>query len=466
MKTGDLVQTLNYRDGLSILEIANRLGVCKQAVYSWIKGSEPFDSRHIDLLNKMISEKGFDIDQAYDNAKEIFEEANKIKNQNWKNLILGLQETLNLGQLELLSRIGLRKDFHISEWISGKRIPVLKKKFKIIELVKSLEIEPIELIRFGEHVRSSIKLCGAWISIKDAQNVGNSNLNLLVLKKDKTYLNALSLFPASWNGHLLRFVSQEDKIIVFYNEKRSTTPQPLILSKYISLDDVFLVGLGIYLGEGSRNRKPKVTNSEPLIINQAIRFFGLFGIEKEKLRAWIQLHERSIKNFEEVREFWINNTGLKEENFTGIRIKESMGNSKVKQYGVIHLEASFILLQLLIQRLIDKTLDILTSIPPNRAIPFLQGAFAAEGSVETAKSGSVNTVSYTSTRGDERELIKKLLEKFGIVVHEYKKGFSLRIHGYENLKKLVEINLFKYHPIRNEKLIIGFKSLEKFKKSH
>lgn len=466
MDAETLIQILRYKCGLSIQEIANELQVSKKEIYNWIGGSKPFDETYVTILEKRVIENDLNIELVSNEVKEILDESKKIRNQDWKNLILGLQEKLNLEQFELLSRIGLKKDFHVSEWINGKRVPILEKKFNIIKLVKNLGVVSADLIEFGKNIRESIKLNDNWISVKFAQGILNTGRNPLIFEKGEAYLNIPALFPNYWNKNPIRFVNLEDKILVFYNEKRSTRPQPLVLPKHLKLDDDFLVGLGIYLGEGSRNRKPKVTNSAPLVINQAIKFFELFGIDRKRLRAWIQLHERSVKNFSEVRQFWLRNTFLKEENLTKIRIKKSSGSSKVKQYGVIHLEANFILLQLLIKRLIDAIPVIMTRIPNKQTIPFLQGAFAAEGSVEIAKSGSVREIRYTSTRRNERELIKKLLGKSGIVVHEYKKGFELRIHGFKNLKKLFEIEIFKYHPIRNERLIAGFKKLENFKKNH
>ncbi|MBI2629409.1 hypothetical protein HYW74_04975 [Candidatus Pacearchaeota archaeon] len=56
-------------------------------------------------------------------------------------------------------------------------------------------------------------------------------------------------------------------------------------------------------------------------------------------------------------------------------------------------------------------------------------------------------------------LIKDLLEKLDIKVHEYKEGFDLRVHGFENLSKLYEIDIFKYHPSRDDKLKEGFVNL-------
>jgi len=459
MNAKTLVQTLKYRCNFNILDIANNLGVSKTTVYDWIKGSEPLDNEIYNILQKLIAKKSSNFKDLINHTENILNKTNKIKKENWKNLILGLQERLDLRQFELLEKSNLKKDFHISDWISGKRIPSLYKKFKLVDLCTELNLNVNELIAFGRDIRNSIKVDNVWISTKKI--VKPKNNNVLIKLKGKKVLNSISLFPYYKGKHPIKFIPKNNKLIVFYNEKRSTRPQPLIMPKFIDLNHNFLVGLGIYLGEGSRNRKPKVTNSEPRIINRAINFFELFGIKKIRLKAWIQLHERSPKNFNEVKEFWLRNTLLEKENITKLVIKKSSGNAKVKDYGVVHLEANFILLQFLITKLIDLIPPIMEDASRIQIISFLQGAFAGEGSVGLAKSGSLNEIRYTSVREDERKLIKSLLGELGVVVHEYKKGFDLKVHGYKNLKKLVEISLFKFHPLRDEKMNIGFEKLSR-----
>jgi|GEM_PF-3110714 len=460
MDTKILVQTLKYKQGLRVLNIARELGVSKKMIYRWINGSRLQETKYFEVLKELIKKNDPNFESSIKETSEILAEIGNIKNEEWKDLILGLQEKLSLEQLQLLNVAGLEKDFHVSEWISGKRIPVLYKKFKLMELVKKLKFSPYDLINFGKEKRHSIKFSNQWLCVEGALKLEEISEEIFITKNGKSYLNSVCLFPKYKGKNPLKFLADENKIIVFYDEKRSTRPQPLILPKYLELNEDFLVGLGIYLGEGSRNRKPKVTNSEPLVINQAIKFFELFGIGSSKLKAWIQLHERSPKTFEEVRVFWLRNTNLEEGNLTKIRIKKSSGNSSVKPYGVIHLEASFILLQLLIENLIELTPLLMKETSKSQIVHFLRGAFAAEGSVELAKSGSLREVRYTSTREDERQMIRDLLERLGICVHEYKKGFELRVHGFKNLKTLLEIEIFKYHPIRNDKMLKGFRNLE------
>jgi len=404
------------------------------------------------LENKNISE--------FKVSDELVKQINQIKNEDWKNLILGFQEKLNIKQLDLLDMAGLNKDFHVSEWISGKRIPVFYKKFKLLEIVGKSNFNINELISFGQFVRQGIKLNDKWISTARSMLSKDNLEDLLIYKNNKIYLNSFRLFPEYKGRHPIRFVGFGDELIVFYDQKRSTRPTPLFLPKLIALDEIFLVGLGIYIGEGSRNRKPKVTNSEPIIISRAIKFFKLFGVKESDIKAWIQLHERSTSTIEESKKYWLENTSIKPENLLSVRIKKSTGNAKVKQFGTLHIEVYSIMFQLLISRLIEITPFLCGKLSNKEIIYFIQGLLAGEGSVGLAKSGSVNEVSYTSTRPEERVLVKNLLEKLNLKVKDYSYQFQLRMFGFDNLKSIFNMNLFKYHPLRRDKLNKGFYSLK------
>jgi len=449
-----------YPQGLSAKFIGNKLGLSKQTIYSWLKGDTSADTIHENSLKELVQKYYPDVEKIINETNTIMKKIVMIEDSDWKDLILGLQEKLNLEQFELLKEANLKKDMHISDWISGNRIPILRKKFKFIELARKNNFFYLDLIDFGKQVRRSLKIGSEWVSSEQALNA-ESNKEALISKENKFYINSLCLFPKCKEDKPIKFIPRGNNFLIFYDEKRSTRPRPLILPKLIEVGETFLIGLGIYLGEGSRNRKPKVTNSEPKIINEAIKFYDLFGIPKEKLKAWIQIHERSQKNFNEVRNFWIKNSFLEKNNIGKIRIKKSSGSALVKPHGVVHLEASFILLQLLIEKLLDLTPKLMHALPVQEVVPFLKGVFAAEGSVQIASSGSLREVRYTSTREDERELVKELLESLGIKVQEYKKGFDLRIHGFKNLLKLVQLDIFKYHPERNQKMKEGFEILRR-----
>lgn len=383
-----------------------------------------------------------------------------VKGKDWKDILLGLQRKLNVTQQLLLDRIGLKRTFSVSFWISGRHILSINKQVKFIEFIKKNNLDIKKLIKFGREVRNSIKFDNEWIPLKKAVEQRYFNNKIIVKINGQKYLNSPFLFPKYRNKEPLKFILKDNKIIVFYKGKYNHNLEPYSLLRYLKLDKTFLVGLGIYLGEGARNRKPKVTNSEPLIINQAIKFFRLVGVRKTRLKSWIQLHERSTKSFDEVKKFWLKTTTLNKNNITKIRIKKSSGNAKIKEYGTLHLESTFILSQLLMENLLKLIPKLIRELSQEQIIYFLQGTFAGEGSVSIAKSGSVNMLQYTSTNKKERSMIKYLLEKLGLKVHEDEKYSNLYVMGFFDIQKAMKFDLFRYHPWRKERLLIGFDKLK------
>jgi len=388
----------------------------------------------------------------------------QIEEEDWKYLLSGLQEHFVVTQFGLLNKIGIKEN-NISCWMNGKANVPLNHKGKIVEfmLVKSLDIDKI--IKFGKLIEKGTKFDGEWISGETALINSDFEKHLVIKKNKSFYLNVPKFFPDSRKGNILYFLPYQDKLIIFYNGRGNSRPYPLCLPHYLKLDKTFLVGLGIYLAEGARNRRAKVTNSEPLVIDQGIDFFELIGIKKSKLRAWLQLHERSIKSLEEAKNFWIKNTKLSKNNITKLRFKKSTGNAKVKQFGVLHLETTTILPQLLVNNLLSYISSILKLLPQRELIYFLQGAFAGEGSVNITKTGTVNMVRYTSTNIEERNMIKNILNKLRLNVHESNTKSNARhdisVMGFFDIKKMFEIDIFRYHPLRKQKLLEGFSKLRK-----
>jgi len=389
------------------------------------------------------------------NMETEIQNINKISDENWKNLLLGLVEKLDITYFQLLEKAGICENSDISFWISGKLIPSLNMKLKFMNFLKGVGLDYKEIIEFGKGVRNSVKIQGEWISTKTHMKRYDFNGDIIIKRNGKAYLNTPFLFPEKINNKMVKFILIDNKILVFYNEKRSSRPFPLILPRYLEIDEKFIVGLSLYLGEGSRNRKPKMTNSEPIIINQSIEFFEILGIPISKLKGWLQIHERSRRSIPEVKKFWIENTNLEEKNITKSYIKKSSGNGKVKEYGVLHLETGSILLQYLIEKLLSLVTKILDNVSIQQHIYFLQGEFAAEGSVNINKYNSLSSISFTSTKSNERDLIEKLLNEIGIEVHRRDKEFGLLFHGFYNLKKAHMTDIFKYHPERKMKMEKG-----------
>lgn len=109
----------------------------------------------------------------------------------------------------------------------------------------------------------------------------------------------------------------------------------------ISKRDLFMLGIGLYLGEGSKSiEEVRVVNSNPLIIKLAMRWFKVFcGVRGKHLR--ICIHSYPDNNVNEVLRFWSRETNMPLTRFGKTIIDTRQNKSILKKrklpYGTAHL---------------------------------------------------------------------------------------------------------------------------------
>lgn len=73
--------------------------------------------------------------------------------------------------------------------------------------------------------------------------------------------------------------------------------------------DLFLFGLGLYLGEGCKtNGQVRIMNSDPQIIRAAIAWFRMLGVRNEQLR--LRLHLYPDSDVKRCLQFWSRATSI------------------------------------------------------------------------------------------------------------------------------------------------------------
>lgn len=108
----------------------------------------------------------------------------------------------------------------------------------------------------------------------------------------------------------------------------------------VSHRDIFMFGLGLYLGEGSKTHDlVRVVNSDPRVIRLAIKWFKAVGLSEKNLN--IRLHLYPDSNIEESTLFWISKTGLSREQFMKPQIDWRKNKKAYKlgklPYGTAHV---------------------------------------------------------------------------------------------------------------------------------
>lgn len=109
----------------------------------------------------------------------------------------------------------------------------------------------------------------------------------------------------------------------------------------LSKRDLWLLGLGLYIGEGSKSHETiRIINSDPEVIRLAIRWFKeCCNLNDENITIAIHLYPDN--HIGESLQFWRKVTGLTLKNFRKTQIDQRKDKLKIKKtklpYGTAHL---------------------------------------------------------------------------------------------------------------------------------
>ncbi len=108
----------------------------------------------------------------------------------------------------------------------------------------------------------------------------------------------------------------------------------------VSRRDLFLLGLGLYIGEGTKSRgNVRVINSDPRVVSLAVRWFEeIFGLKTKNFSLTIHLYPDN--DIEEALNFWAHATGIPRGQFGKVQIdrrKKKLKKRGMLQYGTAQL---------------------------------------------------------------------------------------------------------------------------------
>jgi len=104
--------------------------------------------------------------------------------------------------------------------------------------------------------------------------------------------------------------------------------------------DLFMFGLGLYLGEGAKEySSTRVINANPDVIRLAIKWFSrVCGVPRENFSITIHLYPDT--NINETLMFWQKQTGIPRRNFWKTQLDKRKGKSKTRHNKLPHGTAS------------------------------------------------------------------------------------------------------------------------------
>lgn len=172
--------------------------------------------------------------------------------------------------------------------------------------------------------------------IKSKINVSKSTLS--------AWLSGIPYKPNHYSKSKLIKAREKSALI-----KRTNLLESIALSKKIAKEDIgnlskrdtFMLGVGLYIGEGSKtNDIVRIVNSNPKIIKFMVNWFqNICAVPRDNLR--LRLHLYPDNDRDASREYWSKVTGLSLNQFLKPQI-DSRINKKIKNkgklpYGTAHL---------------------------------------------------------------------------------------------------------------------------------
>jgi hypothetical protein len=109
----------------------------------------------------------------------------------------------------------------------------------------------------------------------------------------------------------------------------------------LSHRDLWLLGLGLYIGEGAKNNElMRVINADPRVIKLAIEWFkAICGLTNDNITIAIHLYPDN--NMGESLRFWEETSGLPRKNFRKTQIDRRINKTAIKKhklpYGTAHV---------------------------------------------------------------------------------------------------------------------------------
>jgi hypothetical protein len=251
-------------------------------------------------------------------------------------------------------------------------------------------------------------------------------------------------------GKKILLYKDKDKIILYTAVKgwsNGKWPKEITVKRFMTLDALTLEGLGLWEGEGGKNKGLYFGNSSQELVNHFLKFIeARLGISREKFKVTVN----SPSTRADLREKWSKTLEIPLRNFTNVCLDERINF----EYAQIYLN-SVILVELM-KNLGEKIRSTILSSKENTAA-FLRGLFAAEGSVILKESGVLFHIDFSTKDLQAVQFYKDCLDRLGIKHGTYTiQDQKFQIYGWRNFKRFREFDIHTLHPEKRAKFELGF----------
>jgi len=236
------------------------------------------------------------------------------------------------------------------------------------------------------------------------------------------------------------------------------------IKNFIDVDKIAEL-IGFYFGDGSTCRSIRsfrLTNSESSVLNYCLDTLEEMDIRRNSFKIQI-IYSTNKELTKEIKNrcinFWSKMLKIEKDKIVSVNKAENMRETLEYGSARIFIDKT-ILVEIFLHGLLKGILRRIThpksTIDKRLLKGFIRGLLAAEGNVNLNQYGSVVKVGIAyDPRSNELRLYKRLLRNLNIN-YGRTKGNELYIYGYDNMKRLFDLNAFKMHKRRNQRFTKGF----------
>lgn len=224
-----------------------------------------------------------------------------------------------------------------------------------------------------------------------------------------------------------------------------------LVIKEVEIDESFIRNIGLIIGDGCiTNTTVRISSSEPKIIKSFIDF--LKNLKCNNIGIYLTIiKSRDAFKLKKVwsRTLKTDITAVYKKPITTIRGKIFRTRKECVEIFLSSKSLAFML-----KYLLPKLREIILH---NKQLQkaYLQGIFSAEGSVTYREKNNYRVVQIDMRNEEEIKFISKVLPNFNISFcgpKEYNGMWYIHITNQQNLRKLVQLDIFTLHPVRKIKL--------------
>jgi predicted transcriptional regulator len=259
-----------------------------------------------------------------------------------------------------------------------------------------------------------------------------------------------------------------DKVEISYATSSGRfEPKPILINRYIRLDNEALRAFGLFQAEGCKSIKNtsfQFSNSNPTFVKMIFDYFsGVWGIGRRGWYCKIILWKPDFDSLRklEIENYWSRKIRMRRDAISVAHGTERRRGPNAATYGVASLRFNSTILRFLANRMLTEV--VMPKVERDRSCrcPYLQGLFAGDGSVALDPSGALAYFSIAfNPHSEELNHYLKLVRKMGIGVNvgALRWRRSIQITGWWNFLRILEATSnepFLASPFKNKKFYSG-----------